>query len=288
MSRYGSQSMVLPLRRVLVRPPDAAFGDAEPERWGYTTSPRLSVAREEHAAFVALLEESGAEVLSQREGCGSADSIFTHDPSLVTRAGAVILNMGKPLRAEEPQAVAAEYARLGIPLLGQLSGDERAEGGDLLWLDDTTLAAGMGFRTNAAGVERLRTLLQPLKVSVLPFHLPYWDGRASCLHLMSFISLLDHDLAVVHRRLMPVPLWQLLDERGIRSIDVATSEFAGMAPNVLAVKPRDVVMLEGTPRTAEALRAAGCRVRTYRGEEISLKAEGGATCLTRPILRCRD
>jgi len=284
--KFGSQSMVDPLRRVLVRRPDEAYGSADPSTWHYQSRPELEVAQDEHDALVAILDESGAQVIHQEHApAGAADAIFTHDPSLVTDAGAILLRMGKSLRSGEPAAVAQTYEELGIPLLGSLLEPARAEGGDLLWLDRKTLAAGRGYRTNAAGLDQLSLLLSPLGVELIAVPLPHGRGRAACLHLMSLISMIDHDLAVVYAPLLPVPFLETLEARGIRWVEVPDGEFPSMGPNVLAVAPRSVVVLEGNPITRERLEAAGCRVRAYKGVELSAKSEGGPTCLTRPLLR---
>ncbi len=157
-------------------------------------------------------------------------------------------------------------------------------GGDCLWLDEQTLAVGLGFRTNAEGLAQLKEALGPA-IDIVPVELPYFTGPDACLHLMSFISMVDHDLAVVYPSLMPVPFWQLLTTRGITMVEVPAGEFATMGPNVLAPRAAHCVMLEGNPVTRARLEAAGCRVQTYRGAEISLKSEGGPTCLTRPVWR---
>jgi N-dimethylarginine dimethylaminohydrolase len=286
LRHYGSQSMVAPLRRVLVRRPDAAFAVADPDAWHYTARPDLPAAQAEHDTFTAILRDFGAEVLVQQEAQPArADAIFVHDPALVTDAGAIILRMGKPLREGEEAAMAATFAALEVPILAHLEGPALAEGGDLMWLDQHTLAAGVGFRTNPAGVEQLRAALTPLGVAVITVDLPYYQGPDACLHLMSLISMVADDLAVVYRPLLSVPFLQELDRRGVRLIDVPEAEFLTMGTNVLALAPNECLMLEGNPATQAALAAAGCEVRTYRGNEISLKAEGGATCLTRPILR---
>ena len=115
--------------------------------------------------------------------------------------------------------------------------------------------------------------------------MPYYSGPAACLHLLSLISIIDYDLAVVYPPLLSTPFWQLLERRGFRLVEVPDEEFASMAPNVLALAPGECLMLEGNPITRQRLEAAGCEVQTYRGEELSLKAEGGPTCLTRPIWR---
>lgn len=289
MKQYGSQSMIAPLRKVLVKRPEESFAVDDPATWHYTARPDLSAARQEHDNLVALLRQAGAEVIYHDEPQpGRADAIFVFDPALVTDQGAIILSMGKPQRRGEEAAMAHCFEQLGIPVLYTLHGEARAEGGDLLWLDHDTLAVGLGFRTNAAGLDQLREALHAIGVRVLPVELPYYTGPEACLHLLSLISIVDHNVAVVYPPLLAVPFWQELKRRGFKLIEVPEAEFATMAPNVLALAPGRCLMLEGNPITRQRLQDAGCDVITYRGNEISLKAEGGATCLTRPILREYD
>jgi len=278
--------MVETLRRVLVRRPDEAFGNADPDRWHYTAQPNLGGARIEHDALVDILRSSGCEVLFHETSLPDhADAIFTHDPVIVTDEGAIILGMGKTQRRGEEAAVAATLADLGVPILATLEGEATAEGGDLLWLDHDTLAVGRGYRTNAEGLRQLTAALRPIGAKTIEVQLPHAGGPAACLHLMSMISMLDHDLAVVYMPLLPVPFVELLNERGIELIEVPEEEYPTMGPNVLALAPRRCLAIEGNPVTRDRLEAAGCEVLIYRGNELSLKAEGGATCLTRPILR---
>lgn len=285
---YGSQSMVSQLKRVVVRRPNNAFGQADPQVWHYTSTPDLSEAQMEHAAFVEQLQTAGAEVIYHDEPLPDhADAIFTHDPVLITKDGAILLRMGKRLRRGEEEAIAQTLSRHGVPIHFRLHGEALAEGGDLLWVDEQTLAVGLGFRTNQAGFDQLRSAV-PADVTVVPVHLPYFTGPEACLHLMSFISIVDHDAAVVYPPLMPVPFWQMLEKRGFRFVEVPENEFWTMGPNVLAIAPGQCIMLAGNPVTQQRLTAAGCEVSVYKGEEISLKAEGGATCLTRPVLRVNN
>jgi N-dimethylarginine dimethylaminohydrolase len=270
----------------LVRRPDEAFGNADPARWHYVSQPRLEEAQKEHDDLVATLREAGCEVLYHDAPLPElADSIFTHDPVIITDEGSIILRMGKEQRRGEEAVIGAALEELGVPTLATLEGEATAEGGDLMWLDDETLAVGRGYRTNTEGLRQLTAALRPLGVETLEVQLPHGDGPSSCLHLMSFISMLDHDLAVVYPPLLPVPFVEALAERGIELVEVPCEEYPTMGPNVLALAPRRCLTIEGNPITKRRLEAAGCEVLTYRGEELSLKAEGGATCLTRPILR---
>jgi N-dimethylarginine dimethylaminohydrolase len=283
--------MVAPLRSVVVKRPEEAFRDTtaienEWARLGYARPPDLDRAAADHRNFVQILKNAGAEVLylprDQRTGL---DSIYTHDPVLMTDLGAIIFQTGKVARRGEGPAFADALKNWGVPVLGSIGGPATAEAGDMVWLDRHTLIAGRGFRTNAAGIEVLAALLLPLGVSVIPVQLPYWSGPNDVLHLMSFISLLDEDLAVAYRRLMPVPLFELLTARNITLVDVPDEEYDTLGCNVLAVSPRNVVMVAGNPVTRGRLEAAGCTVSEFDGREICYPGAGGPTCLTRPIVR---
>lgn len=284
---FGGHSMIAPLRRVVMRRPDAAFGSADPAAWNYTSQPDLAGARDEHDALATLVRDSGAEVVYHMAPLPDhADAIFVFDPTWMTDAGAIVLHMGKPRRRGEEAAFEETYRAMGVPILGRLTGEARAEGGDMLWVDRHTLAVGIGFRTNLAGFRQIEALVAPLGVKAHAFDLPYFTGPHACLHLLSLVSMVDERLAVAYPPLMAVSFWQFLAERGIRLIEAPESEFMrGMATNVLAVAPGHCIMLEGNPVTQARLMAEGCEVATYRGNEISLKAEGGATCLTRPVYR---
>jgi dimethylargininase len=285
-STYGCQSMVEPLRRVLVKRPDRAFAVDDPGRWHYRSRPDLEIAQQEHDVLVDILRQAGAEVIYHDElQPDRADAVFVHDPAIVTDEGAVVLSMGKALRRGEEDALAHRFEEVGVPIHHALRGDAQAEGGDLLWIDCETLAVGQGFRTNEQGLRQLREALAPLGVTLIPVSLPYYGGPEACLHLMSLISLVDHDVAVIYRPLLPVPFWEYLQDRGYRFVDVPDEEWETLGSNVLALAPGKCVLLEGNPITQQRLEELGCQVVTFRGSELCLKAEGGPTCLTRPILR---
>ncbi len=289
--RFGGQTMVAPLKAVALKRPRDAFRSTEAiegqcRALDYLRPPDLERAERDHRQFVSLIESAGARVFYLPEDAGTGlDSIYTHDPLLMTDAGAVVLQTGKEARRREGPAFAAALEEWGVPVVGTIDGDATAEGGDMLWLDASTLVLGRGFRTNAAGVSSLTELLKPWGVGVIPVELPYWNGPSEVLHLQSFISLLDEGLALVYRRLLPVTLFEILNDRGFELVDVPDEEYDSLGSNVLALAPRNIVMVSGNPETRSRIEGAGCRVSEFDGSEICFPGSGGPTCLTRPLLR---
>jgi len=287
--QFGAQSMAAPIRRVVMRSAASAMAGADRVRWHYGPGFDAAKAGAQHAALAGLVAASGATIewLPDVED-GLADSVFTHDPSLMTDSGAIILSMGKALRRPEPGLHEDVYRGLGIPILGRIEDPGQVEGGDCVWVDTRTLAVGRGVRTNEAGIRQLGDILAPLGVEVLGYDLPLWQGEEACLHLMSVISPLADDLALVYPPLLPVAFYQLLRDRGIRLVEGDPAEFAashGLSLNVLPTAPYEVIAVAGFPKTAAAMEAAGCRVATFEADALCIACEGGPTCLTRPILR---
>jgi dimethylargininase len=263
--------------RILVRRPEAEDVPSWLEL-GWRAEPDPDLLAAEHERFRAALVDAGAEVLEARGEPGNLDSIYVYDPVLVTPRGAILLQPGKTGRRGEPGALAPD---LPLPLLGQLEGDEHAEGGDTVWLDERTLLVGHTYRTNAAGIETLRRLLP--ETEVLAFQLPHFHGRGEVLHLRSLLNPLTPELVVGYLPLMPVPLVELLEERGIHVVEVPDEEFETMGPNVLGLPGGSALALAGNRVTRQRLESAGVAVVEYEGDEISRKGDGGPTCLTLPV-----
>jgi len=281
--RYGAQSMTAPLLEVVVKRPGPAFGAAfdDPAN-GFLHPVDLELARREHDAFVGVLTGLGVRVHALETELESPDLVYTFDPLLVTDRGAIPLRPGKPNRAPEPAAIEAWTSAAGIPTVGRIEAPGSVEGGDTFWLRSDLLCIGRTLRTNAEGARQLGDLVGG---DVRIFDVPYWRGPAELIHLLSVISPVADDLAVVYLPLLPVGLWAFLGELGIRLIEVPDEEFPTLGCNVLAVRPGVVVVAEGNPRTAAALAAAGCEVHSYPATEVGINGSGGPTCMTRPILR---
>ena len=286
VSQFGAQSMTAPLHDVLVKRPGPAFGAAfgDPAH-GYLHRVDLSAAQREHDAFVETLAALGPRVHVLEAESDSPDLIYTFDPLLVSDRGAIPLRPGKPNRASEPATLEAWMGSAGIPTVGRIEAPGTVEGGDTFWLRPDLFCIGRTLRTNDHGARQLAGLVGG---DVRIFDLPYWRGPAELIHLLSVISPVADDLAVVYLPLLPVGLWELLRELRIRLIEVPDDEFPTLGCNVLAVRPGVVIVAEGNPRTAAALSAAGCEVHAYPATEIGLNGSGGPTCMTRPILRVTE
>ena len=281
MTAYGVTSMVAPLQRVLVRKP-ATSGDWDDAGWRTPDGPTLE---RQHASFVDLLDNLGIQIELADALDGQVDAVYMHDPLMLTAKGGIPLHMRKPARAKEPGHAAEELERLGVPVLGTIAGDAYADGGDRFWLDDHTIALGLGYRTNRAGADRLRELLTPEGVHVETYDMPHDQGPDHVLHLQSFLSAVTEELYVIYEPLAPVRLLQDIKARGIDWIAIDKESYDAMGCNVLAVRPGVVVMVDGAPKVRKALEDKGVEVHVYDGSDLSLKGDGGPTCLTAPLLR---
>lgn len=286
-----NQSDVDLLCRVMVRRPEDAFGSPAvvQESWralGYHGAPDIEAAKAEHEAFVEILQGAGAEVVYlEHDSALGMDSLYPRDASVICSDGAILCQMGKQARAAEPRAQREAFKSLNIPILGAIEGDGRLEGGDVAWLDDRTLVAGLGYRTNSAGIEQLRDLLADRIDELIVVPLPHWRGPRDVFHLMSMFSPLDHSVALVYSPLLPVPFRNTLLERGYELVEVPDDEFDSMGCNALALRPGQCVLVEGNTVTRGRIESAGIEVIEYTGVEISGRGSGGPTCLTRPLVR---
>jgi N-dimethylarginine dimethylaminohydrolase len=280
---WGARSMTAPLREVLVHRPDAAFGAAfDNPANGFRHPVDLRTAQREHDAYVELLTRLGVTVHHLDAEANDPDLVYTFDPLLVTDTGSIALRPRKPNRADEPALVEPWTLSHGIPVRGRIEPPGTVEGGDTLWLRPDLFCIGRSFRTNDAGARQLAALIGG---DVRIFDLPYWRGPDELVHLLSVISPVTDELAVVYPPLLPAGLWDLLAELAIATIAVPDDEYNTLACNVLAVRPGVLIMAEGNPQTRGALESAGCEVHTYPASEIGLNGSGGPTCMAPPLLR---
>lgn len=289
--RYGCQSMVGKIDTIIIKHPEEAFISQEnlDQKWkpfNYVSCPDYEKSLKEYSRFEEIIQEHVENVhyLPQDDNTG-LDSTYAHDTCKITSKGAIMFTVGKELRRGETGATKKFLEGIGVPILGEISGEGTMEGGDVVWLDEKTVAVGRGYRTNYEGIRQFRELTKDIVDEFIVVELPHGDGPDECLHLMSVISMVDHDLAVVYSKLMPVSFRDLLTERGIELIEVDDAEYANLGSNVLALAPRVCVMPAGNPGTREKLEKAGAKVFEYEGHDISFKGTGGPTCLTLPVTR---
>jgi N-dimethylarginine dimethylaminohydrolase len=279
------------LKSVFIKKAAAAFIDEAhvSKHWealNYLGKPVIEKALEEYEAFEKILKDNGAEVLYfPQEDSVNMDSIYCRDAAIATSKGMIICNMGKAGRVNEPVVQQHAFEANGIPVLGMITAPGTLEGGDVAWLDEKTLAVGHTYRTNEEGIRQLTAFVSPLGVTVISVPMPHYKGPSDVFHLMSVLSPVDSNLAVVYSPLIPIVFRNELIARGYELVEVPDAEFDSMGCNVLALAPRVCLMVKGNPITKARLEKAGCKVIEYEGEEISVKGGGGPTCLTRPLMR---
>ncbi|MFZ3342774.1 MAG: arginine deiminase family protein [Terriglobales bacterium] len=286
------QSMTAPLRQVLVCPPShAGWNNSEKsgvwQALGFHHPPNFAAAESQHRALCRLLSQAGAEVLTlpPDESRLTLDAVYTHDASLPTDSGLILMRPGKPNRVAEAQAQAACCSGLDIPILGEITAPGASEAGDIVWLDSATLLVGHSYRTNDAGIRQLRALLATRYIEVISAPLPHSDGPGACLHLMSLMSMLDEGTILVDLPWLAVEIVELLRGRNFRLIEIDYAERDTLACNVLSLGEKRLIALEENARTNDRLREAGFEVQTFAGSELCLNGNGGPTCLTRPVVR---
>ena len=279
---WGTPDMVSQLSRVLVRTPTTVGKFVEE---GFWRMPDTSELLKEHEQFINLLESLGCQVDVAPSVEGLVDALYMHDPMIMTPHGAILLRMAKPVRSPEPAEFRKDLERIGVHILGQLTEPAFADGGDKVWLDAKTLLIGHGYRTNQAGIDQIRAMLAPFGVDVFSFDLPHYEGPSAVLHLMSVLSPIAHDKAVVYEPLAPVRLLQFLESRGISWFTVSEKEMLTQGANILTIRPNVVVLAAGNPEIEGKLREGGVEVHVFAGSNVAVKGDGGPTCLTAPLVR---
>ena len=286
-----SHSEYLQLESVYLKSAEEAFISNQylEKQWdelNYVSCPDFDLAIEEYKSLKKYFEEQQVSIhYFPKDDQVKIDSIYCRDASIATDFGFIICNMGKGGRINEPKSHLTAYQKNNIPVLGEIQFPGTLEGGDVAWLDKQTLAVGHTYRTNEEGIAQLKELLEPKGIKIIVAELPHYNGKNDVFHLMSILSPVDKNLAVVYSPLMPIKFRNELLRRGFELIEVPEDEFESMGCNVLAIAPRKCIAVKGNIKTQKLLEAAGCEVIVYKGSEISTKGGGGPTCLTRPLLR---
>ena len=283
--------MVGYLKRVLMKKPLQNMSKVNLSIWNYAYPLNQELIDKNYSEFYDIIKKFGTEIIelkiedNKEELC---DSVFTHDPSLVINEGAIILNMGKKLRKKEAKEHEKLYNSINIPIIGKIYEKATVEGGDCLWINNKTLLVGESFRTNKAGIEQLTKILNAVGINLIPIKLPQYKKSNSCFHLMSLVSILDHDLVIGCLTLLPEDLIETFKQHNIKLIGIPEDEYfksKTLSVNILALSPRELIMMQGFPKTEKLLIKEGAKINIFNGSELCIKAEGGPTCLTRPLWR---
>ena len=289
--KYGLNSNVSTLKTVLLKDPQAAFKsqktiDLQWQDLNFIDKPDFKKSVTQYENFIDILNDNNVEILYIPEDeITSLDSIYTHDPIFMTPNGAVIGNMGKTQRKPETIMMKNYLNEIGVPILGEIINDATLEGGDVIWIDEKTVAAGLTYRTNNKGIDQLRKILSTISIEVISVDLPHWNGPVDVLHLMSLISPLNENLFLIYKKLLPIALLKLLKKLDIKTISIADEDYDSLGCNVLPLSTTKCLITSGNDKTFKIIEENGVEVIEFQASEICYKGSGGPTCLTRPIYR---
>ena len=289
--KYGLNSNVSTLKTVLLKNPQAAFKsqktiDLQWQDLNFIDKPDFKKSVTQYENFIDILNDNNVEILYIPEDeITSLDSIYTHDPIFMTPNGAVIGNMGKTQRKPETIMMKNYLNEIGVPIFGEIINDATLEGGDVIWIDEKTVTAGLTYRTNNKGIDQLRKILSTISIEVISVDLPHWNGPVDVLHLMSLISPLNENLFLIYKKLLPIGLLKLLKKLDIKTISIADEDYDSLGCNVLPLSTTKCLITSGNDKTFKIIEENGIEVIEFQASEICYKGSGGPTCLTRPIYR---
>lgn len=274
------------LERVLVHEPGPEFSTViDPDAWGWDGLPRQETAASEHAALVAELEDSGVTV-HRLDGAreGLAESLFVRDVGFAVEGGLVVGKMVEETRHGEERRLAERALDLGAPVYHTVHGPGGFEAGNMVWIDDETVAIGRSQTTNAEGIRQVRTVLETYDVEVV--EVPIFGSTQSTgqTHLALVFGMVASDLALVYPQAVPPEFLELLHDRGIETVEVPMREQRNRATSTIVLEPGRVLLPSGNPRVRTALTDRGIDVVELDVREIR-KTGGGLKGLVLPLSR---
>ncbi|HUL47615.1 MAG TPA: hypothetical protein VLV25_11000 [Steroidobacteraceae bacterium] len=219
-------------------------------------------ARAQHAHYAAELTALGCSIEWLAPLPENADAVFVEDTAVVLPEVAVITRPGVASRRSEVESVAASLA--GHRPLKRIVTPGSLEGGDVVRIG-RDLYVGASGRSNAAGIEQLRTALAPLGYNVASVEM------RDCLHLKSAVTFIPPDIVLVNRAWVDPDVF---DARTVIEVD----DGEPFAANTLTVQGVTLVNA-AFPRTEERLREAGLTTCALDVSELQ-KAEAALTCMS--------
>jgi len=280
------RSEIAPLEHALVHEPGSEFTQVvDPDAWGWRGLPRLEQACKEHRALVDALEDAGVTVHELAgAGDGLANSLFVHDVGFVIEGGAVIGNMANQIRQGEEQLLTERLVEFGVPIYHTVHGPGWFEAGNVVWLDEETVAVGRSMTTNGEGIDQVRTVLETYGIELI--EVPIFGSTESTgqTHLALVFGMVGSDIALVYPPAVPSEFIQLLHDRGIEPVSVPRREQRIMATSTVVLQPGTVLIGGGCRETTDALEDHGITAIEIDIREIR-KAVGGLKGLVLPLER---
>ncbi len=252
---WGAADEVGPLRVVLMRRPAEEMrrvrADCWDERaqalvdleggwyWLDREPPDITRMQDQHDGLASVLQAEGVQVCYVENAPPDyPKSIFTRDPLVTVRGGAIIGRMAPLMRRGEERYITETVARLGMPVLRTITGTGMLEGGTFAKLTPKVAAFGTSICCNVEAARQLEETLRWLGIELIVVPMGGWS-----IHLDGHLGMVDVDKALVDPPGLPHWFLDRLEELGIEPIYCHPDE--AWAINSLAVRPGKIVMCEG-------------------------------------------
>ena len=230
-------------------------------------NPDLELFRQHHQDYIKALRSTGASVIQLDALDEFPDSTFVEDAALCLPEGAIIMRPGAPSRLKEADAIRPHLEKLctNIATVEGSGNKGFIEGGDIL-VTEREILVGRSARTDGAGVEELRSIVEPWGYSLREVFTP-----PDVLHFKTDCSLLDEETILSTHQLSKTGCFE-----GYKVIHVAGGE--GACANTIRFNNL-VIMPAGFPKTRDLVHGHGYEVVEIGNSEAA-KLDGGMSCLS--------
>ncbi len=278
----GVTSEYRKLRKVLLCKPDYY-------RWLPINEPAAKVMREgqtfelgdakkQHREFSEALSSAGVEVLYVECRKDRHYQVYTRDVGVPTRRGVLLGRFRESARKGEENFAEEAFIKGGIPIIGRVS-EGSLEGGDVHYVDDETLAIGVGARSTLEGIKEAEGTLRGLGLTIIPVEFP--EGY---LHLDLLFVVIGDRICVACIEMLPPSFLEMLKHKKFTMLEVSKEEAMELKSNVLSLDEKTVLSFRENRRLNDKLEALGFEVLK---PEINIftRGGGGPRCLTFPLER---
>ncbi|MDA2933472.1 arginine deiminase family protein [Acidobacteria bacterium AH-259-D05] len=224
----------------------------------------LELAREQHRAYTATLEQAGLRLVVLPADHRLPDACFVEDSAVILDDTAIITSMGTETRNREPEVVANCLANWMD--LVYMKPPALLEGGDVLKIGKQ-IFVGESSRTNREGIAFLKAVACPKGYTVVAVPV------RGALHLKTAVTYVRNSTLIAASSVLE----EVKKYMSGFSVIELLQEYA-YAANVLRLN-KGVIIPSGYPTVKARIEKLGLQVKELEMSEFK-KGEAGLTCLS--------